>query len=560
MLTPVIDLQSERLHQVLRKYWGYSEFRPLQERIVRSVIAGRDVAVVMPTGGGKSLCYQLPALFLGKTAIVVSPLIALMQDQATQLAEMGISAAVVNSTQPQREQWDIIRAAQQGRYRLLYLSPERLAREDTCDWLKQVPLAMFAIDEAHCISEWGHEFRPEYRMLNTLRANFPDVPIAAFTASATKLVRQDIITQLRLQEPDKYIRSFHRPNLRYLVKECDEKSQPKFLLNALAAHEGENAIVYCPTIAKVEETVDFLADNKIAAIAYHGKMSNDIRRQNQNLWMADKIPVLVGTLAFGLGINKPTVRAVIHMALPKSVEQYYQEAGRAGRDGEPSDCLMLWQPRDAGLLAYFVEQLTDINEKKRAWQRYHSIRDFAESHKCRHLQICNHFGETPKWTSCSMCDVCAQLPEWLTAKRAKKAKVKTGSDDLREFLRQWRNETALRERVPPYIVLTDASLEDLCKRKPRSLAELLRVTGFGESKAAKYGAAIFGALERFDRGARAVVMQTEVKVSPKEETLRLIDAGRTFAEIADERGRAVRTVVHRHSVASEPSALVESSA
>src|SRR6204780_2891331 len=318
----------------LRRYWGYDSFRPLQEKIVRSLLSGRDACVVMPTGGGKSLCYQLPAAMLPeKTVIVVSPLIALMQDQAAQLEQMGISAAVLNSSVSSVEQGEIMRNASAGKFRLLYLSPERLAMETTVSWLQTVPISLFAIDEAHCISEWGHEFRPDYRQLSKLRKNFPDRPIAAFTASATQRVRHDIIDQLKLRDPHKYIASFHRPNLRYVVRRCDSHTQGDALIAALRGYEGANVIVYSPTIAKVEDTVEFLKAQGIPAIGYHGKMDSETRRRNQEKWMADEVRVLVGTIAFGLGINKAAVRAVIHLSLPKSVEQYYQEAGRAGRDG-----------------------------------------------------------------------------------------------------------------------------------------------------------------------------------------------------------------------------------
>jgi ATP-dependent DNA helicase RecQ len=554
----------------LRRYWGYDSFRPLQERVVRSLLAGRDVCVVMPTGGGKSLCYQLPALVLGHTAVVVSPLIALMQDQAAQLAQMGIPAAVLNSATPYDEQSQVMSRACAGEYRLLYLSPERLARQDTIGWLQRVPLAFFAIDEAHCISEWGHEFRPEYRQLSALRQHFPETPIAAFTASATRHVRHDILQQLQLREPDKYIVSFHRPNLRYLVRECDGRTQARLLVKALRAHAGSNVIVYAPTIVRVDETVDFLAERGIAAIPYHGKMDTQKRRRNQERWMSDEVPVLVGTLAFGLGINKSSVRAVIHLSMPKSIEQYYQEAGRAGRDGAPADCALLWQKRDAGLLAHFIEQLTDPAEKERAWQRYHAVRRFAESGKCRHRQICLHFGETPKWESCGMCDVCGASPEWLAApdteeaprKRKSKGpaiapspppvpmpaapptsdKLKPVPQELREYMREWRRVVARRQGVPAYIVLHDTSLDELCRRRPASLAELLRISGIGERKAELYGQQIFAALEKFDAGAR-VSATVEKKVSPAEETIRLLSEGRSFEEIAQLRDRQLTTVI-----------------
>src|SRR5580692_332636 len=255
----------------LRRYWGYDSFRPMQERIVRSLLGGQDACVVMPTGGGKSLCYQLPAALLAeRTVVVVSPLIALMQDQVAQLGQMGISAALLNSTLDASEQSAILREAIAGRYRLLYLSPERLARTDTIEWLQRVPVSLFAIDEAHCISEWG----PEYRQLSSLRRHFPDRPIAAFTSSATRQVRHDIIEQLALREPHKYIASFHRANLRYVVKECAAQMQSYLLVRALRSYAGSNVIIYAPTIKRVEETLALLADAGIGAIGYHGKMDN----------------------------------------------------------------------------------------------------------------------------------------------------------------------------------------------------------------------------------------------------------------------------------------------
>ena len=369
----------------------------------------------MPTGGGKSLCYQLPAVVSGKTAVVISPLIALMQDQAAQLAQMGIPAAVLNSSSvEQRAAVAVIQQAREGAYRLLLsFSGTFAAKRHLGMAASKFPSAFFAIDEAHCISEWGHEFRPEYRQLSRLRVEFPGCPIAAFTASATRHVRHDILAQLQLRKPDKYIASFHRPNLALSGPRVRQRGADGLLVTALRNYSEGNVIVYAPTINKVEETVDFLENHDIAAVPYHAKMQTDERRRNQERWMSDEVRVLVGTIAFGLGINKATVRAVIHLALPKSVEQYYQEAGRAGRDGDPADCILLWRKQDAGLLGYFANQILDAAERDRAWQRYHVIRAFAEGAQCRHRHICTHFGETPKWTSCGACDVCASVPDWL---------------------------------------------------------------------------------------------------------------------------------------------------
>jgi ATP-dependent DNA helicase RecQ len=551
------------LISVLRRHWGYDSFRPRQEEIVRSLLTGRDACVVMPTGGGKSLCYQLPAAILqDRTVIVVSPLIALMQDQVVQLLQMGISAALLNSSLSPGAQSAVMRKAARGEYRLLYLSPERLAREDTFAWLQKVPVAFFAIDEAHCISEWGHEFRPDYRRLKLLRERFPNLPLAAFTASATRRVRHDILDQLRLRNPHKSIASFYRPNLRYVVQQCpNEREQLEMLLRILRNHAGSNVIVYAPTIARVENTAAELEERGIPSVPYHGRMDPDLRRRNQERWMADEVSVLVGTIAFGLGINKAAVRSVVHLSLPKSVEQYYQEAGRAGRDGHPADCFLLWQPKDAALLAHFINQISDGAERERAWQRYHDIRNFAESSRCRQRQICMHFGETPKWDTCSDCDACSAAPDWLapaaasstrrTRRSARSPAATTARDEpavaevdpaLWDYIREWRQNIAREQKVPAFVVMHDATLEELCRARPASLPELRRVAGIGERKIELYGPALLQAVAAFANGARAVPRAKVSKAA--EETLDLLSEGRTLEEIAALRGRRPGSVIN----------------
>ena len=540
------------IYGALQRYWGYQQFRPMQEKIVRSLIGGHDTCVVMPTGGGKSLCYQLPAALLERTAIVISPLIALMQDQVAQLSQMGVPAVFLNSTLAESAQARIVREAQEGKHRLVYVSPERLVRPDTIEWLRKVPLSLFVIDEAHCISEWGHDFRPEYRQLKSLRKDFPGVPIAAFTASATRHVRHDIVDQLQLRNPHKYIASFHRPNLRYIVRQSNYKTQGDLLLRALRRHEDGSAIVYSPTIKRVGETVAFLKENGIPALPYHGRMDAAARQASQNRWMANEARVLVGTIAFGLGINKPNVRAVVHLSLPKSVEQYYQEAGRAGRDGLPADCILLWQRQDVGLLAHFIGQIGDGAEKERAWQRYHAIRAFVDAKSCRHLGICSHFGETPKWKSCNACDICGCDTGWLDApteqkgkKKPKRAKVPAPHDSkrliLENTLRDWRRNEAERQGVPAFVILHDSTLENICLARPDSLEALRRVAGIGERKAASYG-------ERIVQMVR-LVFQGENHPAPRllaesaRETQRLLNEGRSFADVAAIRQVTVGTII-----------------
>ena len=554
-----------RLLQPLQRYWGYDSFRPRQEEIIRALDSGRDVCVVMPTGGGKSLCYQLPAiLHENRTAVVISPLIALMQDQVAQLRQMGIPAIFLNSAVVESDRRELKQKAVSGEYRLMYVSPERAVMDATAEWLKKVPVSFFAIDEAHCISQWGHDFRPEYRQLRKLRALFPDRPIAAFTASATQQVRHDIVEQLQLRDPLKSVSSFRRENLRYMVREAKESLQDELVVEAVKQARSGNIIIYCPTIARVGEIVDLLEESGIAAVGYHGQMDAAARRANQEQWMAEEVHVLVGTIAFGLGINKPNVRAVIRLGLPESIEQFYQETGRAGRDGLPADCFLFWQKKDNALRAFFINQIGDSQEKDRAWQRYYQMQDFVAARVCRQKAICEHFGESVKWEGCGICDLCATAPVWLSrvaASRTEKSASRPNpnragqqaiferepalpvDEDLREFLREWRKNAAREKMVAAFVVMHDSTLEDLCHRKPRTLQELRAVSGMGEKKCEAYGEQILQALRRFENGERASKEWHSRPSSPSQETLDLLEKGHSFEEIAQIRGRKLSTVV-----------------
>lgn len=419
---------SADLARALKHQFGFDGFRPYQREIVEAVLGGQDVFASLPTGGGKSLCYQLPAVMLDGLTLVISPLISLMKDQVDGAREDGIPAAFLNSTLSPDDARKTWRALESGEVRLLYASPERLSIPAFRSSLARLGLTLIAVDEAHCISEWGHEFRPDYRSLGLLRTEFPGVPIAAFTATATPHVQDDVIRLLGLKAPFVVRASFDRPEIFYRVRarEGDGDGQ---ILHFLRQHEGEPGIVYRGTRKAVERTAEFLASQGIDAVAYHAGLEDQTRRSRQESFLTDKVTVVVATIAFGMGIDKPNVRWVVHGDLPRSVEGYYQETGRAARDGEDAEALLLYGPGDIAAIRWHIERMENQQESMRAEGRLREILRYAESPVCRRAQLLAHFAEH-RDGNCARCDVCAgevalaDLTE--AARKVLSAAVRTG--------------------------------------------------------------------------------------------------------------------------------------
>ncbi len=398
---------------ILKSNFGYDRFRPLQQEIIDHLLSGGDALALMPTGGGKSLCYQLPALCLPGLTLVVSPLIALMKDQVDALNANGIAARFINSTLPVSEIELVQAQAIRGEVKLLYVAPERLAQPGFQRFLRNVNFSLIAIDEAHCISEWGHEFRPDYRNLKQLRRDFPQVPVVALTATATEQVRRDIIDQLELQRGKVFRSSFNRANLTYSVQTKDGYWGK--LLTLLQEHRGESAIIYCFSRRETEELAEDLNARGLTARPYHAGLTPEIRRRTQEDFIRDRAPVIVATIAFGMGIDKPDIRLVVHHSLPKSLEGYYQETGRAGRDGIPSDCVLFYSHADKIKQEHFINQIEDRTEKLNARRKLAQMVDFAEIPVCRRRTLLGYFGEEWDAENCDGCDICLTSGETFDA-------------------------------------------------------------------------------------------------------------------------------------------------
>lgn len=396
------------LLDTLRLTFGYDQFRPLQREIMEAHLAGRDTFALLPTGGGKSLCFQLPALVRANRGltVVVSPLIALMKDQVDQLQAAGVAATFLNSSLSSADARSRMAGLHRGEFRLLYVSPERLMLPEWQQNLTGWKIAALAIDEAHCVSEWGHDFRPEFRQIAQLRDVLPEVPIMALTATATPRVRTDIIKHLRLRDPRVFVASFNRPNLTYKVLPKDGPARQ--ITDFVKQRPQESGIVYCATRATTERTAEALVNRGFKALPYHAGLAAEVRSENQELFLRDEVTIICATIAFGMGINKPNVRWVVHYDLPKNIESYYQETGRAGRDGLPSDCLLLYSAGDAAKQSHFIDEITDEHERTVARNQLRLMLHYAESAGCRRAELLGYFGESYPEPACASCDNCLE--------------------------------------------------------------------------------------------------------------------------------------------------------
>jgi len=405
----VMSTATADLEGILQHTFGCASFRPLQREIIEATLAGRDVFALLPTGGGKSLCFQLPAVARPGLTVVVSPLIALMKDQVDALQANGIAATYLNSTLGADEARARMRGLHRGEFKLLYAAPERLMMDGWMENLKKWNVACLAIDEAHCVSEWGHDFRPEYRQLPKVRAALPEIPLMALTATATGRVRADIVTHLKLRDPATYVASFNRPNLTYRVV---TKNQPlKQIVEFVRRREHECGIVYCASRAAADRLAEGLTSRGFPAKAYHAGLDASERARNQDRFLRDDTRIICATIAFGMGINKPNVRWVIHHDLPKNIEGYYQETGRAGRDGLPGDCLLLFSAGDVAKQTHFIDEIDDEDERRSAQGQLRKMVHYAESAGCRRTELLAHFGETFPLDQCGACDNCLEPRE-----------------------------------------------------------------------------------------------------------------------------------------------------
>ena len=655
------EVNNSAVFDTLKKVFGFQSFRPNQEEVIRSILGVKDVFAAMPTGGGKSLCYQLPAKIMNGTAVVISPLISLMKDQVDAAVENGIFAAFINSSLASEETAAVYRRLRNDSIELLYIAPERFAMSNFIETLKGIRISLFAIDEAHCISEWGHDFRPDYLSLSNIAKTFPEVPIAAFTATATLKVQDDIIAKLGLRNPFTVRASFNRQNLFYRVK--SKRDLTSQIMEVLKKHAGEPGIIYRTTRDSVDGLSGFLSGQGIKALPYHAGLEQEQRKANQEAFSKDEVHVIVATIAFGMGIDKSNVRFVIHADLPKNIESYYQETGRAGRDGELADCILFFGREDIPKIRYFTDQITDDTERDIAMKKLNQMVRYASHNVCRRRQILGYFGEVYADKNCGACDICtgkvekvditidAQIfmsavsrtgqrfgimhivdvvtgadtkrirelghdkiktfgagkdkdknhwrfiadellaqdviyqdgsaypvlkisekgknillgKEKVSALKREEAKKKTrkgkGSvfedydETLFDRLRALRKRLADEQGVPPYIIFSDKSLHEMCRRYPAALPEMAAITGVGNAKLERYGDEFIKEIKTYlEENPDISIQENRVSSIPSgrsgnkskgetfEKTYDLFRQGLSIGEIAKARSLAESTI------------------
>mgnify|MGYP000150954004 FL=1 len=503
------------INQTLKQYFGYDSLRTGQEELINGILAGHDVLGIMPTGAGKSLCYQLPALMLKGITLVISPLISLMSDQVKALNQAGVHAAYINSSLTENQIRIALSYASQGRYKIIYVAPERLNTPRFLDFACNADISMLTVDEAHCISQWGQDFRPSYLEIAGFLTRLPRRPIvSAFTATATERVKNDIVASLGLNNPVTMVTGFDRHNLFFRVVTRKGGSQKdNSIINYVKKHEDESGIIYCATKKNVDKLYTLLNEQGISAGRYHAGLSNDERKQNQEDFTYDRIRVMVATNAFGMGIDKSNVRYVLHYNMPQSLEYYYQEAGRAGRDGEEAECVLFFSKQDIMINKFLLQNkasagdvASDMQKTANDQRKLQQMINYCETDKCLREFILSYFGDTTPCicNKCSNCVVVEDEEEETyveTGKKRKKAAQLAGLNELGaalfEKLRSVRTELAAEKSVPPYIICSDKTLKDMCAKLPRDKEQLADVYGMGEQKIQNYGEAFVTAVNSF---------------------------------------------------------------
>ena len=519
-------MNGQNKYEVLQTYFGYSSFRDGQEELIDSILEGNDVFGIMPTGAGKSICYQVPALMFDGITLVISPLISLMKDQVAALNQAGIYAAYLNSSLTQGQYFKALDYARKGKYKIIYVAPERLLTESFLEFAIHANFSFVSVDEAHCVSQWGQDFRPGYLKIEEFLRRLPKRPIVgAFTATATREVQQDVVRLLQLSNPKVITTGFDRKNLSFFVLHAKDKKTA--LMRILRTHYGESGIIYCITRKLVEEVYEMLAERGLEVSRYHAGMMDDERRRSQEEFTSDRTQLMVATNAFGMGIDKPDVRFVIHYNMPKNMESYYQEAGRAGRDGEKAECYLLYSSQDVHINQFFIENsrdneeldeetLASVIEKDR--ERLKKMVFYCHTKFCYRKYMLNYFGEKAE-QYCGSCGNCIGKPQaenmqtrqrnqpiynadvtdsgrLLVAVGSKK-KATFNNPELYEQLRLLRNRFAKELQVPAYVVFTDKSLKEMSTYLPVSRAELLEIQGVGQAKCDKFGQACMDVISRF---------------------------------------------------------------